>query len=133
MAIVAYTLSQAVHFADTTDNLGDTSGIAGDVVVLDTIANTGVVYRSGALVGTQFPFTAALAAKLVTTGYIAANATFSGVPGSKAPATGWTAVTGWTAAAKQSFTASTTATLLGVSNALAALISDLTAAGIIGA
>jgi hypothetical protein len=136
MAIVAYTLSQAVHFADTTDNLGDTSGIAGDVVVLDTIANTGVVYRSGALIGTQFPFTAALAAKLVTAGYIAANATFSGVPGSKAPATGWTAVTGWTAGQFVSARAGLTSaasTQGATNNALLALISDLTAAGIIGA
>jgi hypothetical protein len=132
MAIVAYTLAQAIHFADTTDLLGDTSGAANDVLVLDTLANVGTVYRAGVLNGTPFPFTAARAATLVTAGALTANATYSGVPAAAAPATGWTAVTGWTAASKQGFTASTTATLLGVSQALAALIADLTAAGIIG-
>lgn len=131
MAIVAYTLSQAIHFADTTDLLGDTTGVANDVLVLDTLKNLGSVYHSGVLAG-SFPFTSARASAMVTAGYLTANTTFSGVPAAVAPATGWTAVTGWTAASKQSFTASTTATLLGVSQALAALISDLTAAGIIG-
>ena len=132
MAIVAYTLSQAIHFADTTDLLGDTTGVTGDVLVLDTLLNSGTVYHSGAFAGT-FPFTAARASALVTAGYLSANTTYSGVPAAIAPATGWTAVTGWTAASKVGFTSSTTATLLGVSQALAALISDLTAAGIIGA
>lgn len=130
MAITAYTLANKAHFADMQD--GDIAGDINDVLVLDSVEKTGMLYRSGVLVGTSFYFTSAQAAALVTAGWLTANTTFSGVPNGKGTYTGYTAVTGWTAASKLGFTSTTTATLLQVSQVLGALISDLQAAGIIG-
>jgi len=133
MSLTAYNLVTVVHFSNKSSNYaGDVDGFIGDVLIVDSVANTGTVYTAGVMNGSSFPFTLAQATALVTAGWLSADTSFSGVPASKAPGTGWTAVTGWTALAKQAFTSATSATLLQVSEALAALISDLTAMGHIG-
>jgi len=129
MAIIAYTLAQKVHFADPQD--GDIAGDIADVLVVDTIAKTGTVYRSGAQIGTAFYITAAQASGLVTAGWLTANTTMAGVPGGKGSLVGWTAATGITAGSRLGIT-SVSATAGQVAAGLAALIADLTAAGVIG-
>ena len=127
MSLTAYNLVTVVHFSNKSSNYaGDVDGFIGDVLIVDSVANTGTVYTAGVMNGSSFPFTLAQATALVTAGWLSADTSFSGVPASKAPGTGWTAL------AKQAFTSATSATLLQVSEALAALISDLTAMGHIG-
>ena len=141
MAITAYTLAQKVHFADMQD--GDVAGDINDVLVVDSVEKTGQIYRSGVLIGTPFYFTTTQASALVTASWLTANVTFSGVPGGKGVASGWGAVVTGTTGATTAFTVGNLvsgraamtvgATLLTTNQALAALITDLTAAGIIGA
>lgn len=150
MAMTSYTLQQVVHFAEGID--GDITGATGNVLVLDSLTNTAIAYNhsTGAQLGTPFYFTVAQANALITAGWLAANPGFTNVPSGKAGALGatgatgatgrgYTAGTGWTtpvlnvtAGAKAGTFTSGASTLLPVANALAALISDLTAAGIIG-
>jgi hypothetical protein len=138
MAITAYTLAQKVHFAATPqdNSTGDIAGDINDVVILDSVSKVGTLYRSGVQTGPSFPLTSAQATALVTAGWLTANTTFSGVPGGKGVAAGWTAITGWTAgqfASARAGLTSTASTQGATNNALLALIADLTAAGIIGA
>lgn len=141
MAVTAYTLVQKVHFADMLD--GDVAGNTGDALVVDSVTSRGSLYSSGVLVGTPFNFSSAQAAALVSAGWLSANATYSGVPGGKGVVAGWHGVVTGTAGATTSFTAGAVvagrvAFTIGadatvVNETLAALITDLTAAGVIGA
>ena len=138
MAVTAYTLLQKVHFADMLD--GDIAGTTGDALVVDSVTSTGAIYSTGVQVGSSFSFSSARAAALVSAGWLSANATFSGVPNGKGVVVGWHGVVTGTAGATTSFTAGAViagraAFTMGsdVAATVAALIVDLTAAGVIGA
>ena len=123
MAKVAYTLAKSVHFS------GDITGVTNDALVLDTVKKTAELYHSGSLVGTV-ALTSVQAAALVTAGWLTTNPTLTGVP---AGITGWTAtLTGVTTTDRTTITSATSAQA-DLNKALVALISDLKAAGIIGA